>query len=73
MSIVRCDRAGCERVIDTDKDDECVVPDPRHSIAGHPDLILCRPCRERGQDDIEPPAVNVVRLDGHAIGCGSMK
>jgi hypothetical protein len=39
MSILRCD--NCDRAIDTDRDADCFVDDPRHSIPPHPDLILC--------------------------------
>lgn len=45
MSIDRCSR--CDRLIDTDYDLECYVPDPRHSLAGHPDICVCESCRER--------------------------
>jgi len=44
MSIERCQ--GCCQIIDTDFDVECYVPDPRHSLAGFPDTILCEGCRE---------------------------
>lgn len=47
MSIVRCQKPGCNRQIDTDLDTECVVEDPRQSLAGHPDLIICEPCRDK--------------------------
>lgn len=47
MSIIRCEGPGCSVQIDTDLDTECVVPDPRHSLAGHPDLIRCTHCRDK--------------------------
>lgn len=46
-SIARCQFRGCNAPIDTDLDDEAVQPDPRHSLAGHPDIIICKPCREK--------------------------
>lgn len=45
MSMDRC--CKCDRIIDTDFDLECYVPDPRHSLAGHPDICVCESCRER--------------------------
>lgn len=49
MSVERCSKPGCNRQVDTDLDTECVQPDPRHSLAGHPDIILCPNCRENWQ------------------------
>lgn len=75
MSVVRCDRAGCANQIDTDLDTECTVPDPRHSLAGHPDLNLCPPCREAMQDAIDlncsVPDSTMEALE--ALGAGGMK
>lgn len=48
MSMDRCSR--CSRIIDTDYDLECYVPDPRHSLAGHPDICVCERCREREEE-----------------------
>ncbi len=59
MSIDRCSR--CDRLIDTDYDLECYVPDPRHSLVGHPDICVCESCREREENEL------------NAIGAGSMK
>lgn len=53
MSVLRCDGAGCSKQVDTDLDSECAVDDPRHSLAGHPDLILCENCREKLAAELE--------------------
>jgi hypothetical protein len=53
MSIIRCEGPGCNAPIDTDQDAEFLVPDPRHSLAGHPDLILCTNCRAKIQSELE--------------------
>lgn len=53
MSVIRCEGPGCNVQIDTDQDTECVVPDPRHSLAGHPDLIRCTNCRDKMLADHE--------------------
>lgn len=53
MSVLRCDGSGCSNQVDTDLDIESAIPDPRHSLAGHPDLILCPKCRQRQLDEQE--------------------
>lgn len=74
MSVVRCDGAGCVNRIDTDQDDECLVPDPRHSLAGHPDLHLCPKCRGRMQANLDAgdAAAGMAELN-QALGSGRLK
>lgn len=61
MSIIRCQGHNCITPIDTDQDVECAIPDPRHSLAGHPDIILCPRCREKWQQEIEMASAGGIR------------
>ena len=51
MSMDRCERCG--NSVDTDFDDDCYQPDPRHSLKSFPDICVCERCRERDQIDGE--------------------
>lgn len=61
MSVVRCQGRNCIVQVDTDLDTECAIPDPRHSLAGHPDIILCSRCRERELDDMEAASAGGIK------------
>ena len=49
MSMDRC--TYCNRPVDTDFDSECYLPDPRHSLCGHPDICICEVCRDSADHD----------------------
>ena len=51
MSMDRCSRCGDP--VDTDFDDDCYQPDPRHSLKGYSDICICERCREREQDQLD--------------------
>lgn len=51
MSIDRC--KGCDGLVDIDADPDSIVADPRHSLAGHPDIVICKACREHEQEERE--------------------
>jgi hypothetical protein len=36
----------CGASVDTDYDDEAYQPDPRMSLKAHPDICVCKHCRE---------------------------
>lgn len=54
MSMVNCTR--CDRYIDSDDDPDCFVDDPRHSLKGNVEIILCEPCRDKAADEAERAA-----------------
>ena len=68
MSMDRC--CQCSRPVDTDFDLECYQPDPRHSLAGHPDICICENCREEcedehgdGEPDFSAPELDMLQAD----------
>lgn len=48
----------CNRPVDTDMDTDCYQPDPRHSLASHPDICVCEVCRDSADHDT-PDEYNV--------------
>lgn len=73
MSVIRCQGRNCITPIDTDLDTECVIDDPRHSLAGHPDLILCPRCRQRLADEQDAATSHPTDEELIAAGCGGIK
>ena len=51
MSIDSCNFCGA--AVDTDYDDEAYQPDPRMSPKAHPDICVCKHCREKEERDAE--------------------
>ena len=43
----------CFQIFNSDFDPDCFQPDPRHSLKGYPDIVICEACREKEQDDAD--------------------